>query len=47
MQSLIIIFADAGGKASSVTPALSRAAECPLMALYSLLLAAVFIVGAP
>ena len=47
MQWLIIIFADAGSKASSVTPALSGAAECPLMALYSLLLAAIFIVGAP
>jgi 3-deoxy-D-manno-octulosonic-acid transferase len=47
MQSLIIIFADAGGKASFVSPALSRAAECVLMALYSLLLAAVFVLGAP
>jgi 3-deoxy-D-manno-octulosonic-acid transferase len=44
---LIIIFADAGGKVRVVRPALSGAAEPVLMALYSLLLAAVFLIGAP
>jgi len=47
MRSLIIIFADAGGKASCVSPTLFGSTECLLMALYSLLLAAVFILGAP
>ena len=47
MQWLIIIFADAGGKASVVSLAVSGSAEQVLMALYSLLLASVFILGAP